>query len=166
MKVTIVPDDKCVIMNGDARMDLDFAIDPAIHAIQWYETWGEIEYKTQLVNGEVVKPANEIIQSLNPFQSALDAWTNCIIPETEPADPSPPTPVKQVTARQARLVLFQDGLLAKVESLVISQGGATQIEWEYAIVIDRDSPLTQSIASELGLSPEQIQSMFDRASVL
>lgn len=163
MRLTIIPDDKCVILDGDARMDLTFEIDPTIHAVQWYESHGEVEYKSQLVDGVLVKPENQVIDSIAPFQAAIDAWNAYVPPEPEPVEPKP---VSYVTARQARLLLYQDGLLDQVEQLVASQGGAVQIEWEYATIIERDSALTQAIAAELQLTPEQIQDMFTRASVL
>jgi hypothetical protein len=64
------------------------------------------------------------------------------------------------------LQLFRDGLLSQVELLVSAQGGEILIEWEYATVIHRDSPLTQAIAHELGLTQVQIQFMFEQAALL
>lgn len=161
MRVTIIPDDKTVIIDGQARLGLTFQVDASVHAVQWYDTYGEVEYKTRLENGLIVKPDNQIITDLTPYQSAIDAWNAW----TPPAPPEP-LPTSVVTAKQARLVLLQDGLLNQVEQLVAAQGGAIQITWEYSTLIERDSELTQAIAAELGLNAEQIQNMFDRAALL
>jgi translation elongation factor P/translation initiation factor 5A len=45
MRVTIVPDDSCIIVDGEA-LQFSFAADSNIHAIQWYDTYGTIEYKS------------------------------------------------------------------------------------------------------------------------
>ena len=46
MKFTLIPDDRMVYVNGDARkLDDDIKLPHDIHAVQWYDTWGEIEYK-------------------------------------------------------------------------------------------------------------------------
>lgn len=163
MRITIIPEDGCVILDGEARMNLIFTMDPQIHAVQWYHTHGEVEYKTQMVEGQVTKPANRMITSIAEFEPAISAWEAARPPEPEPWVPPHTT---WVTARQARLQLFKDGLLSQVESLVAIQGGEIQIEWEYATIIERDSPLTQAIAHELRLSQEQIQVMFDQAALL
>jgi hypothetical protein len=162
MRITIIPDDKSVVIDGQSRMPLEFIINPQIHAVQWYDSWGEVEFKTQFVDNLITKPDNQIINSMDEFESAILAWQNWSPPEQETPEPRP---VTQVTARQARLQLFKEGLLSQVESLVSAHGGEIQIEWEYATVIQRDSPLTQAIAHELELSHAQIQFMFEQAAL-
>lgn len=44
MKLSIIADDKTIVLDGEA-LTFDFAIDSNIHAIQWRETWGNVEYK-------------------------------------------------------------------------------------------------------------------------
>jgi hypothetical protein len=80
---------------------------------------------------------------------------------------SPPAaPVTQVTMRQARLALLAAGLLDDVEALITQTDKAVQIEWEYATVVYRDSPLVESITSNLNLTAEQVNTMFSEASLL
>ena len=46
MRVTIIPSDGFVSIDGVNFHNLDLSnIDPTVHAVQWYETYGEIEVK-------------------------------------------------------------------------------------------------------------------------
>lgn len=44
MQLTIIPEDQTIIKDGEA-LKFAFAADAGIHAIQWYDTYGTIEYK-------------------------------------------------------------------------------------------------------------------------
>lgn len=81
--------------------------------------------------------------------------------------PPPPPPVipTSVTMRQARLALFDAGLLSQVDA-AISQNPRAQIEWEYATTVERNSELTQSLASGLGLTEQQLDDLFTTAAAL
>lgn len=72
MRITIIPADRWVRRNDVAANLPDWPFDDAnIHAIQWYDTEGEIEY-----NGRP-KPPNETITEssvLIPYLEALDAY--------------------------------------------------------------------------------------------
>ena len=70
-----------------------------------------------------------------------------------------------ITMRQARLYLLNKGLLGMVDSIV-SRNEAWKIEWEYATDVVKNSPLVAALASELGLSAEDIDLMFIEASKL
>ncbi len=71
MRLTIIPTDKTVIKDGLAYTELDFSMpDASIHAVQWYDTEGELE----IVDAKGRTVENRTITDLAPFQSALDAW--------------------------------------------------------------------------------------------
>ena len=72
MRVTIVPIDGFVSVDGKwfGGLNLSF-MDASVHAVQWYETHGEIEVKNP-VTGRMV--ANEVITSIDAFQPAIDVW--------------------------------------------------------------------------------------------
>jgi hypothetical protein len=71
MRVTIVPEDGFVSVDGEGYTGLDLTfMDASIHAIQWYETEGEIERQNQ--QGRMV--GNEPIADLTPYQPALNVW--------------------------------------------------------------------------------------------
>ena len=80
-----------------------------------------------------------------------------------------PTPVvvvtQSITMRQTRLQLLEDGLLDEVE-LLVSSDKKSQIEWEYANEVYRQSPLIESIKGALSLTDKQIDDMFLKASKL
>jgi hypothetical protein len=75
-----------------------------------------------------------------------------------------------VTARQARLALLQAGLLssfvAAMDAMAGPEGEAARIEWEYALGIERESPLVLALASQLGLTESQVDALFVAAKVL
>lgn len=69
-----------------------------------------------------------------------------------------------VSARQARLVLLNAGLLANVEAMIATQDEATKLTWEYATEFRRDDPLLLSLAENLNLTSEEIDNFFIQAS--
>jgi len=71
MRVTIIPVDGFVSVDGEGYSELDLSFMASdIHALQWYETDGELEIKD--ARGRVVE--NCPIDSLEPYQPALYAW--------------------------------------------------------------------------------------------
>lgn len=74
MRVTILPRDGLVAIDGISFEKLDLSFIPSeVHALQWYETFGEIEYKDE--RGCMVR--NEEISSLDQFQyfdQAYQLW--------------------------------------------------------------------------------------------
>lgn len=82
MKLVIIADDSRVGINAVNYDDLDMSqLDPSIHAIQWYGEYGEIEFKTKFENGQIVKPQNQIITDMTPYQWAVDAWNAAKVAE-------------------------------------------------------------------------------------
>ena len=81
-------------------------------------------------------------------------------------EPEPIIIIPQViTMRQARLQLLEVGLLDDVEALV-ALDRKSQIEWEYASEVYRQSPLIEAVKGALNLTDTQIDSMFIEASKL
>lgn len=78
MKVTIINPDSTVYVDGVSFLDLDLSacgIPENIHAMQWYDTFGEIEFVTQFSNGTIEKPANQVITELPEWAvKAVEAW--------------------------------------------------------------------------------------------
>jgi len=72
MRLTIIPADGFVSVDGKGIDGLDLSfMDASVHAVQWYETHGEIEVKDP-VTGRMI--ANEVITSIDAFQPAIAAW--------------------------------------------------------------------------------------------
>ena len=89
--------------------------------------------------------------------------------DAEPPPPPPPIP-SSVTMRQARLALLGAGLLAQVDAAVATipgaAGDAARIEWEYALSVERESPLVASLTAVLGLTDAQLDALFTTAAGL
>ena len=72
MKLTIVPEDRVVTLDGESYANLNLSfLDPTIHAVQWYDTHGEVEHKDP-ATGKMT--ANREIQSIDEFQQAITVW--------------------------------------------------------------------------------------------
>jgi hypothetical protein len=78
----------------------------------------------------------------------------------------PPTPVTTVTMRQARLQLAVLGKYQDVNNAVASMGDAAQIEWEYAIDVERSNAITQAMIALLGWTEVETDAYFEAASKL
>lgn len=69
MRLTIIPSDKNVGINNEFIIGLDLSncgIPTNIHALQWYETEGEVEF---IDNPDRTKPMNQVI-------TELPSWAN------------------------------------------------------------------------------------------
>jgi len=71
MRLTIIPGDKYIAIDNNGliniQQDLNW-IPSNIHALQWYDTWGEIEYNDE-------RP-NERIENLGIFEQAVADFNN------------------------------------------------------------------------------------------
>lgn len=108
------------------------------------------------------KILNGAVVDMNPEEVA--AW------ESEQASPPQTRPPTKVTMRQARLALLGAGLLPQVDAAVAAitgaAGEAARIEWEYALTVERDSPLVASLTAALGLTGTQLDELFTQAAAL
>ena len=77
--------------------------------------------------------------------------------------PPPPFIPRVVSARQARLLLLNQGLLADVEAMIAQQDEATRITWEYATEFRRNDPLLVALSQNLGLTEQQVDDFFIQA---
>jgi hypothetical protein len=88
----------------------------------------------------------------------------------EPADPPPVVIPTEVSMRQARLALFQQGKLSLIQPLIDAmtdpQKTATQISWDYATVVSRDDDLVKALSAQLGLTDSDLDALFTLASTL
>lgn len=70
MRISIIKDDGTVVKDGVAYTDLDLSALPSeFHALQWYDTKGDVESKDADGN-----PVNTAITDLAPYQWCVDAW--------------------------------------------------------------------------------------------
>jgi hypothetical protein len=97
MKLTIIPSDSFVAVDGDGShrpLDLSTCGIPIdVHALQWFETKGWIEF-TDPVDPFAQKPANEMIEALPAWAEACTlVWMQWTPPVTvaAPASTQPTT---------------------------------------------------------------------------
>jgi len=76
MKLVIIADDSRVCVDSVCYDELGMGeLDPTIHAVQWDGVYGEVEYKSVFENGQITKPQNQIITSIDSYQWAIDVWS-------------------------------------------------------------------------------------------
>lgn len=79
--------------------------------------------------------------------------------------PAPVVVPASVTRAQVMIVLYEEGLLEKVEALVSSHPYyPVRLWWENALNFERDNAYLAGIAADLGLSEEQVDALFITAS--
>jgi hypothetical protein len=127
----------------------------AIDAIPTQEV--EIDGKKEVVTEDGWKL---IASRPEPFDDYVFDGENWVLKTVESA-----IVPQSITPRQARLKLLEVGLLDELEA-VITTNRSWQIEWEYATEVKRDSLLIDAIATQAGLTSEQIDQMFIEASTL
>ncbi|WP_439366040.1 hypothetical protein ACNJYD_08960 [Bradyrhizobium sp. DASA03005] len=70
MRVTIIPLENRIIVEGFSEAVDCSSLDPAIHVVHWYGEHGEIEF----VNTAGTVKANETITDFAAYQHLVDAW--------------------------------------------------------------------------------------------
>lgn len=101
MRLTIIPSDGTVGVDNQFFSSLDLsgcAIPANIHALQWYETEGELEF---VDNPDRTKPQNEIVTTLPTWaDSCVVAWNAAKATAEEAArlatPPSTPMPTTEI----------------------------------------------------------------------
>lgn len=77
MRATIAAEDDIVTVDGQwRRVDCAPLVADGVHAVQWHDTVGEVEFRTEFDaerNMPTRKP-NETITDFSPYQSYLDQW--------------------------------------------------------------------------------------------
>jgi hypothetical protein len=71
--MVIIPSDNAVNIDGYKVTGIDLSfIDPSFHAIQWYDTFGEIEIK-DLVTGKILEN-REIFDITDIYNQVFPIW--------------------------------------------------------------------------------------------
>lgn len=72
MRVTIIADDRMVYVEGQPEtVDLS-SLPEDVHAVQWYGTRGEVEFKNNFVENK--RKPNEEIKDFAEYQEFVDLW--------------------------------------------------------------------------------------------
>lgn len=84
--------------------------------------------------------------------------------------PAPPEVFPDLTMRQFRLALIAAGLDEAVEAALVAMPGTAgkmaRAEYEYASTVVRDNSLVSGLSGSLGLTEEQINTMWRSAVLL
>lgn len=88
MRLIIIPSDKFISIDGQGLLDIEQDlswIPPDVHAVQWYDTWGEVEYKDETPNLRIEELGifeqavedlnNEIVRIEQAAEAARDYWS-------------------------------------------------------------------------------------------
>lgn len=116
MRVTIIPDDGFVRVDARSLLGVEYDIDPAIHAVQWYGEEGEIEYR---VDGQGNKAPNERFTDLSRFQSILDAF-EAAKPQPRPEPTLDEVKAAKWTATKLERALTEEGGFGYMGKMVAS----------------------------------------------
>jgi hypothetical protein len=103
MRLTIIPTDGAVYIDGATYSGLDLSFIPTdVHALQWYDTYGELEFKRSFVDGQLVHPANQMLTELPVWaNTCVDAWNDAKLALEE---------AQRIAAEAARLLVEQKAL--------------------------------------------------------
>lgn len=132
---------------------------------------GTVIHVMRVVPSTVIAPEHAALYIECPDDNVQVGWTwdGVNFAEPEPVAPVAAIP-QEVTMRQARLALHGAGLLANVDAAVASmegaQGDVARIEWEYSNTVRRNQPLIMALAPGLGLTSDQIDTLFITAATL
>lgn len=153
MKVSVIIEDGVIVVDNEVKRGFDLSFsNKNWRAIQWQDTSGWVE---------VYQGERTWLNDSAPLQPYISLY-NAQVPSIS----SEPTIPGSITPRQCRLLLLQQNLLSTVEAMIAQQDEATRITWEYALEFRRDDPLLLQLASNLGLSSNQIDEFFIAASQL
>lgn len=78
----------------------------------------------------------------------------------------PPAPKLVATPRQVRLALNATGMRQAIEDYVASQSQDVKDSWEFSTVFEEDHPLIAAGKVALGVSDQQMRSLFELAVTL
>lgn len=110
-RIVIVVDDKYCSVDGVGYSGVDMSsVGLEIHAVQWFETKGWIEFKPV----DFVQPPNETITDMSRFDSVLASWETIDYQHKHPAPPPPPTPEQNKMVAESKLAATDWAVLPDV----------------------------------------------------
>jgi len=78
MRIIIIPEDNFCSVDGEGlHFDFSNLITEElknVHALQWYDNWGDVEHKTVIGYKQIIKDPNIQIDELGDFQAIVDAY--------------------------------------------------------------------------------------------
>ena len=116
---------------------------------KWVQAWKEVDQFTEYTDAEgVVVTVEDQIAAYEAQKAAERRATMACTP------------------RQARLALASQGLYETVQTTVVAISDEARIEWEYATMVERTSPLIDAMKGTLGMTDEDLDNLFALAVTL
>lgn len=117
-RITIIPSDTYCSIDDVGYTGVNMASVPSdVHAIQWFGGSGWIEYSE---NEDGTKPANQPIDSMQPYQSVLDSWAVIDEEHHQPIPPHVPTAEENKSTAMTRLTLTDWTQIPSVSDSAVS----------------------------------------------
>lgn len=156
----------------NTRQDLDTLIGFPAHAkfIEYLKgTLWRLQKNDELKAWELHEDDSTILRF--GFQRTDEHFKDASAPELPQYVEPPPQIPSVITMRQARLAMLSSGLLDKVEPAIATIEGAdkksiAEIEWQFSQSIERSAPWFSEITNAMGLTSEQVDSLFKQAGEL
>mgnify|MGYP006893298289 CR=1 FL=1 len=124
-------------------------------------------YKLNLYSTSITRVYDGAFISADPANADYATYLKWLDAGNTPTPADIPVPViAPVTPRQIRLALNQLGLRSAVDAYISAASQDVKDTWEFASVIERNSPLIAAGAAELGLTEAQIDDLFALAASL
>ena len=115
MRVSIVTEDGIVAVDGQGfRVNCDW-LDRDIHAIQWYDNFGEIEYRSRYLAKERRwdRKPNQHFTDFKPYQHLVDTWRT--VKQIHDAEQ---TTLAKEEARKLRHIKWSETVLKDYQTIV------------------------------------------------
>lgn len=71
-----------------------------------------------------------------------------------------------LTRWQLKATLHTEGYLAGVDAVIAGMDDFTRLQWAESTLFPRDNPLIDQIGAQIGLTPEQIDTLYAQALLL
>lgn len=119
-RVTVVAEDKLIIVNGDG-LEFDFEHPKNLHAIQWHDGAGHIEYKDS-----ANKPIESYEKEVQPYVALWEAEKARLEAEQAAAEAAALAEYNSEEARFARLREERDARLAATDYYIMPDYPASE----------------------------------------
>lgn len=143
-----------VIINGVCNT-ITLSLEDGIEAVQYHKGYRILE-----------EPLMKEVK-FEKYQEFIDEWQKVedIKNITQVQTSTDNINILSLSPRQARLILLQYNLLDDIEAMLLNDR-AMQIWWEYSLEIRRDNLYIITACANLGLTDEQLDTMFVDGSSL
>lgn len=157
MRVTIIPEDKVVIVDGVAAILGTLEADENIHAIQWHGDYGTIEYKV----GAAARFTD--VSIIGPFVTAHADDVAKVVAAPQPQEPTS----FACSPWQMRKVLNAFALRQVVEDAVAASEDQTVKDgWEFATEFRSNDPLVLALGAAVGKTEAEVKDLIHYAASL